>query len=122
MGFDVEGFKKSSFEQRTAEVEVSEDMKEIVEMNVPSGFKRQRLMWEAINPDELPSVSGDGGAGSNVPTWAKNIIKPIKKALIPVLNQMKNVNIAAWAKAVWSNLSQLVAVQIPNVCDCLDTI
>ena len=92
--------------------QVNDDMKEIVEMNVPSGFKRQRLMWEAINPDEMPTVSGEGGGGGSVPKWAKQIIQPIKKALIPVLDQMKGINIAAWAKNVWTWLSKVLPQKI----------
>jgi len=58
---------------------VGEEMEEISDLNVPSGFKRARKVWESATPGE--KVTGGGGTGTDIPDWAKSIGEEIAKII-----------------------------------------
>lgn len=96
--------------------DVAEEMGEVTDLNIAEGWKRVRKAWEY--GETGPRAEG-AGEGEEAPTWAKNFIKPIKDALLPVLDTMKGINWTEKVKEIWGWLSEFLTERIPTAWEWL---
>lgn len=97
--------------------DVNDETQKMEEIGVPSGFKRERQVYAAAAPGQ--PMTGAGGETA-IPSWAKEIIKPLKQYLRPILINIKEAGgigkiISRWVKKVWQDFMPFITERMPAI-------